>query len=69
MQSASDESLKVIDSDKDVKDILSSAIEFYKSHKDFKYKDPILVIDTDGRLVRNGRSFIYPVHIAEIEDL
>lgn len=68
MQSGYDESLKVIDSEKNVKDIISSVLEFYKSHKDFKYTDPILEIHTDGRLVRDGRSFIYPVHITEIED-
>jgi len=68
MQSSYDESLKVIDSEKNVKDIISSVLEFYKSHKDFKYTDPILEIHTDGRLVRDGRSFIYPVHITEIED-
>jgi len=68
MQSSYDESLKIIDSEKDVKDIIFSILEFHRSHKDFKMKDPILDIHPDGRLIRDGRSFIYPVHIAEMGD-
>jgi hypothetical protein len=64
-ESEYDKSIKVIDSEKDVKNILTNILEFHMNHEDFNYNDAYLDIHTDGKLIRVGREFIYPVHVRD----
>jgi hypothetical protein len=65
--SSSDKSIKIIDSEKDLENILNTILEFYE-RDDFNYKQPVIDIHTDGKLSRSGREFVYPVHILEVGD-
>ena len=66
--SSSDKSIKVIDSAKDIKNILTTILDYYETSDDYGYEEAVIDIHTDGKLTRDGREFVYPVHILETKD-